>query len=176
MSVGEMFKQRGWKDPGAFGQARQQWILSVRMSASKAGGQQAGVPANKKTGRGSVMANRLTMRTTEEVSVLANELAMLLWVEGRGGGRWHSTKINGPDSWLDAGPWPAGMREEIDEGLNSLFSMLVQARWLRPIVRCKFTSSQCICCDLGIAMAQGVSTTIPCQSQSSRNTTDTHWW
>jgi len=57
------------------------------MSASKAGGQQAGVPAKKKTGRGSVMANKLTMRTTEEVSVLANELAMLLWVEGRGGGR-----------------------------------------------------------------------------------------
>lgn len=28
------------------------------------------------------MANKLTMRTTEEVSVLANELAMLLWVEG----------------------------------------------------------------------------------------------
>ena len=52
------------------------------MSASKAGGQQAGVPAQKKTGRGSVMANKLTMRTTEEVSVLANELAMLLWVEG----------------------------------------------------------------------------------------------
>ena len=56
------------------------------MSASKAGGQQAGVPAKKKTGRGGVMANKLTMRTTEEVSVLANELAMLLWVEGRGGG------------------------------------------------------------------------------------------
>lgn len=44
------------------------------------------MPAKKKTGRGGVMANKLTMRTTEEVSVLANELAMLLWVEGRGGG------------------------------------------------------------------------------------------
>ena len=39
----------------------------------------------RKLGRGSVMANKLTMRTTEEVSVLANELAMLLWVEGAGG-------------------------------------------------------------------------------------------
>ena len=113
MSVGEMFKQRGSQDSGAFGQARQQWIPSVRMSASKAGGQQAGVPAKKKTGRGGVMANKLTMRTTEEVSVLANELAMLLWVEGRGGGWWHSTKINAADVWLDAGAWPAGMQEEM---------------------------------------------------------------
>ena len=79
----------------------------------------------------------------------------------------------------------AGKHAGRDEGLNSLFSMLVQARWLSPIVRCKINIFPMHLLRFGkvtsgleshickIPMAQGVSTTIPCQSQSAE-TPQTH--